>query len=327
MIERWISLHYATAMSLSFTLRPPAPYSLERTSARLVRFPEVVNRFESGTYGRLLECGRALARLRVSQVGPASRPLLELRVDGNVPDNASTREAARVAADRILGTSTPVQPFYRAFDDDRLLAEPIRRFRGLRIAGSHDAWETLVTAVLSQLVNLTLAYRIRRDLAQAYGRRRRFDGESWIAFPRPGRIARETAAVLRKFGLSRAKAETILRLARLFASGQLEDAELRGLPDEQVIERLTEIRGVGRWTAEITLMRGLGRLDAFPGGDLGVVKYLAQGLLNRQGKASEAEMRRFAERWRPYRALALTYAYAELARQRKAPEALIRKPD
>ena len=62
-------------------------------------------------------------------------------------------------------------------------------------------------------------------------------------------------------------------------------------------------------------MRGLARTDAFPGGDLGVVKYLAQGMLGKKEKATESEMRNFAERWRPYRGLALVYCYAELSRR------------
>ena len=63
-------------------------------------------------------------------------------------------------------------------------------------------------------------------------------------------------------------------------------------------------------------MRGLARPDVFPGGDLGVVKYLAQGMLGKKDKATETEMRAFAERWRPYRGLALVYCYAELTRRR-----------
>jgi 3-methyladenine DNA glycosylase/8-oxoguanine DNA glycosylase len=83
-----------------------------------------------------------------------------------------------------------------------------------------------------------------------------------------------------------------------------------------VIERLTAFRGIGRWTADTVLLRGLARRDAFPAGDLGVVKYLAQGLLGRRAPASESQMRAFAERWRPYRSYALVYAYAELSYRR-----------
>ncbi len=93
---------------------------------------------------------------------------------------------------------------------------------------------------------------------------------------------------------------------------------LAGLPDEEAIGRLTELPGVGRWTAEIGLLRGLGRPDIFPAGDLGVVKYLAQGLLGHASRAKEEEMRRFSQRWAPHRSLALVYGYAELNRRKGA---------
>lgn len=96
----------------------------------------------------------------------------------------------------------------------------------------------------------------------------------------------------------------------------------------EVVERLTSFRGVGRWTAEIALLRGLGRADIFPAGDLGVVKYLAQGLLGGKQKAKEDAMRRFAERWKPWRGLALVYGYAELNRRKagSAPRPAPRGP-
>jgi DNA-3-methyladenine glycosylase II len=105
-------------------------------------------------------------------------------------------------------------------------------------------------------------------------------------------------------------------VARAFADGSLDEEEIARLSDEEAIEKMTAIVGVGRWTAEIALLRGLGRVDIFPAADLGVVKYLAQGLLGHEVRAREDDMRRYSERWRPYRGLALVYAYAELARRR-----------
>jgi DNA-3-methyladenine glycosylase II len=88
-----------------------------------------------------------------------------------------------------------------------------------------------------------------------------------------------------------------------------------------VVDRLIALHGVGRWTAEVTLMRGLARPDAFPAGDLAVVKYLAKELLGRAEVATEDEMREFSERWSPHRALALVYAYAEMQTRQKAKAA------
>ena len=104
-------------------------------------------------------------------------------------------------------------------------------------------------------------------------------------------------------------------LPEAFDTEELSETEVAALPDEEAIERLIGIKGVGRWTAEIALLRGLGRADVFPGGDLGVVKYLATGLLGHSARVKEGAMREFAERWRPYRGLALMYAYAEINRR------------
>lgn len=261
--------------------------------------------------------GRDAVLLSVEQAGPPARARLHVTLAGRGADSTAARAEAGRVLDRSLGYLMDVRPFYRAFRKDPLLGSPIRRFSGLRVAGVPSLWEALVTAVLCQQVNLVFAYDIRRALALAFGRRARFDGETYVAFPRAEAIARAGTAGLAGFRLSRAKADTLLRLATAFAGGELVESDVEALPDAAAIERLTTIKGVGRWTAEIALLRGLGRYDVFPGGDLGVVKYLAQGLLKRPLKATEVEMRRFAEAWRPYRGLALVYAYAELDRRKR----------
>ena len=170
-------------------------------------------------------------------------------------------------------------------------------------------------AVLSQQVNLTFAYSIKKELVETFGEQWKTNGETHYTFPTPKRFAEQKEEDLLRFRLSRAKAATLVRLGQAFASGAVQETELSLRSDEDVIEQLTQIKGIGRWSADIALMRGLARIDAFPGGDLGVVKYLAQGLLGKAEKASEAEMRAFAERWKPYRGLALIYCYAELMRR------------
>jgi DNA-3-methyladenine glycosylase II len=296
-----------------FSYAPRGPYSLAATAARFTRWPEVVDRFDGTTYRRLLPIGRREVLLEAREAEGRSKLWITLRGD------AARSEAARQAALRVvetgLGAALDVRPFYRAFRSDPLLGEALRHSRGLRIAGAPSLWEALLTAVLSQQVNLRFAYDIRRELALAFGRRALFDGTTAVAFPTPARLARESERTLRKFRLSGAKAGTLARLANAFASGEVSEGEIAGLPDEGAIERLTAIKGVGRWTAEIALLRGLGRADVFPGADLGVVKYMAVGLLGHRARVSEAFMRRFADRWRPFRGLALVYAYAEIARR------------
>ena len=272
-----------------------------------------MDRFDGAVYKRLLPVGRRGVLLEVRQ--PDRKPRLEILLRGEEARSERARRAALRVVEIGLGAGLDIRPFYRAFRDEPLLADALRHSRGLRIAGAPSLWEAIVTAVLSQQINLAFAYDIRRELSIAFGRRARFDGETWFDFPAPSRIARETEASLRKFRLSGAKAGTLSRAAKAFASGEITEEEVAALPDEEAIAKLTSIKGVGRWTAEIALLRGLGRADVFPGGDLGVVKYVAMQLLGHRARVTEKKMRRFADRWRPYRGLALVYAYAEINRR------------
>ena len=304
-------------MTHSLDIIPRAPYSFDFTVARFMRFAsESVDLVEGRRYRRLLAAGRQLALATVTNAGTVARPLLSVVLES--PSRASLKADGFEAQLRhILCTDLDLRPFYRMARRDGMLAPMVRRFRGLRVTGSPTLFEALVTAVLSQQVNLTFAYSIKKALVESFGRRWRRRGRTYHAFPEPRRFAAQTLETMRGFRLSNAKAATLIRLGAAFDS----DVTLRGLaalPDEQVIERLTAIKGIGRWSAEIALMRGLARPDTFPAGDLGVVKYVAQGLLGRTGKATEEEMRAFAERWRPYRGLALAYCYAELATRRGA---------
>lgn len=301
---------------VDFVVVPERPYSLSLTAERYTRYPEIVDRFDGTAYRRFLPIGRRGVLLCVAQRGAPGRAVLDGTLSGAEVDSPAAAEGARRVVEGALGAAQKIGGFYRAFSADMIIGAAVRDFRGLRVAGFPSLWEALVTAILAQQVNLFFAYDIRRELTETFGRRARFDGETFHAFPRPDALGAETPARLRRFRLSDAKARAILGLAEGFATGALAETEIAALDDEAAIERLTAFRGVGRWTAEIGLLRGLARPDIFPAGDLGVVKYLAQGLLGRRAKAKEDAMRRFAGRWAPWRSLALVYGYAELNRRK-----------
>ena len=302
----------------AFEIIPRAPYSFELTAARFGRFAsEIVDLLDGRQYRRLLSAGRQLALATVTDVGTVARP--RLAVELRSPSKASLqREAFEAQVRRILCTDLDLKPFYRLAGGNELLAPTVKRFRGLRLASSPTLFEALVGAVLSQQVNLTFAYSIKRELVENFGRNWRVGGRTYWAFPEPRRFAERTVEELRPFRLSNAKAGALIRLGEAFSSSipfPASAEELNSLSDDDLIERLTTLKGIGRWTAETALVRALTRPDVFPGGDLAVVKYLARNLLGKTEKASEKEMRAFAESWRPYRGLALIYSYPEMGRR------------
>jgi DNA-3-methyladenine glycosylase II len=302
-------------------LTPTPPYAFELTVHRFVRFKdEIVDRVMPGQYQRLLSVGRDLTLATVTDEGTTTKPLLRVALEGKEKVDLKRPEFAAQLR-HILCTDLDLKPFYRLAKQDELLAPIAPRFRGLKLVQSPTVFEALVVAVLAQQVNLMFAYSIKKELVETFGETWRTNGEIHYAFPAPQRFAEQKEEDLLRFRLSRAKAGTLVRLGQAFASGAVQEAELRQHSDEEVIAQLTQIKGIGRWSADIALMRGLARFDAFPGGDLGVVKYVAQGLLGKAEKATETEMRAFAERWKPYRGLALIYCYAELIRRKARKKA------
>lgn len=131
-------------------------------------------------------------------------------------------------------------------------------------------------------------------------------------FPTPRQLLSVPTERLREAGLSAAKTAALRDLAEKTLDGTVPSlARIRRMQDEEIIERLTTVRGIGRWTVEMLLMFRLGRPDVFPVTDLGVRKGF--GILFRRGRLPEtSSMLRRGERWRPYRSVASWYLWRAL---------------
>jgi DNA-3-methyladenine glycosylase II len=247
----------------------------------------------------------ALAGLRVSVVRAAAQ-----RRGGG--DEAATLDPAlRRLAAVVWSLEDDLQRCYRIFKGDRVLAPLLGHCRGLRMIRTPDLYEALVIAVVNQQVSVASAEAIRRRLYAALGDRMVSDGITYINRPSPRRLLSAQSATLRSLGLSRQKARYVLEIAERAAAGALDPARFDALDDGAAVFRLMEIPGVGRWTAEIVLMRGLGRADVFPAGDLGLV-VAVQRLLGRKDRPTEDELRAMAERWRGWRSYGALYLWRSL---------------
>ena len=194
---------------------------------------------------------------------------------------------------------------------DRVLGAIIERIGPFALT-PHDsttAFQSLARSIVYQQLSGKAAGTI-------FGRfRALFPGES---FPAPDEVLRMRHPRLRRAGLSEAKARAIRDLAAHAARGDIPSiAELRRMPPEEVIERLTVVRGVGRWTVEMLLIFRLGHPDVLPAHDLGIRKGLARIMRRRELPEPEDVLRR-GERWRPFRSVASWYLWraTELPRAR-----------
>ncbi len=195
-----------------------------------------------------------------------------------------------------LGLPFDLDAFWAWARDEPVLRTLERALRGYRPPLVADPWEMLVTSITAQQVSLHSACAVRSRLIERFGAAH---GEAW-AFPTRERIAAAREDELLSVGFSRRKAEYVVALAR-------EPLDLTGLallPDDEVVARLTALRGVGRWTADWYLARALARPDAWPAGDLGVRK--AVSFFYGEGRMlAEPEVREIGERFGAWRNVAV----------------------
>ncbi len=185
---------------------------------------------------------------------------------------------------------------------DSMLADIMRAVGACRFAPDrrNSAFHVLAQAILSQQITGKAAASIERKLLKSLGSRRLS----------PARLMRASDAVLRDAGLSRQKIAYLRDLAEKTKNG-LPLGRLGRLDDETVIETLTEVKGIGRWTAEMYLIFRLGRPDVLPVHDYGIRKAL-QVTYRLRKLPDPAWMRRKAEPWRPYRSIACWYLWRSL---------------
>lgn len=198
---------------------------------------------------------------------------------------------------------------------DRDMAPLVKLFGVLRIVRAPDLYEALLVAIIGQQVSVRAAQSIRRRLMQNMGTRVIVQDsrglENHYLYPTGQQLIEAGESALREQGLSRQKSTYLLEVANRAAAGELDREGFATLSDEDAIRRLCEIKGVGRWTAEIVLMRGLGRTDVFPAGDLGLQVAL-QELRRMRERPSEKALRKIEERWSGWRSYAAFYLWMTL---------------
>jgi DNA-3-methyladenine glycosylase II len=206
------------------------------------------------------------------------------------------------ALTRLLGVDRCLDDFYRAAAHDAGLGHLARLFRGLKPPRFPTLFEALVNAFACQQVTLTLGIQLLNRLAATCARGGDVPGDRAYVFPSPADLAGRKADELRALGFSRQKGQAIIDLARAVAQDGLDLEALEQVDDAKAVERLQGLRGVGRWTAEYVLLRGLGRLHVFPGDDVGARNNL-QRWLGLLAQLDYEGVRRALAQWAPFQGL------------------------
>jgi 3-methyladenine DNA glycosylase/8-oxoguanine DNA glycosylase len=284
---------------MSFSLSTRGPFHLEATVRVLQRRPaNRVDVWDEGRYLRVLPAGQTAVLCEVRNRGTIDDPDLRVAFLAGAPPTVLL-PALRKTLRHILALDVNPEPFEQLAAADPRLRPTAAALRGLRPPRFTGLFESFASIVPFQQLSLDAGIAILGRMVERFSESIEHDGRHVHAFPTAGEIARTGLKELRECGLSTTKAETVRRLARACESGKLDAQRIAELPTRAALQTLTKLPGIGPWSAALVLLRGFGRLDVFPPGDVGALRALGALLHFPPGLPLTRAIERFGE-WRGY---------------------------
>jgi DNA-3-methyladenine glycosylase II len=241
----------------------------------------------------------------LQHVGYQGLPLQGLQSLVHAPQSGGQSTGEDDGSDFLLRHNRRMIPHYwneairQLAEGDPTMAGLIDRFPGLGLSSRGDAFGTLARSIVGQQISVKAADAVWARFANALGQ---------VA---PETVLAAGEAGLAGCGLSRRKMEYLIDLAGHFAAGRIRPERWAAMEDEAVIAELADVRGIGRWTAEMFLIFNLLRPDVYPLDDIGLQRAVFDHYF-----AGEKQPRRvlaeFGERWRPWRTVATWYLWRSL---------------
>ncbi len=289
---------------MTVALATRAPFHLEATVRVLQRRPaQLVDVWERDRYLRVLAlpalalpvlASSSLALVEVRNHGSIDRPDVRLRIRAG-DDSPAAHRAARATMRRMLGLDLDPAPLRRIVESQLAMRTTAIALRGMRPPRFESLFESFASIVPFQQLSIEAGTAIVARLVGKLGLRIDHEGRAFHAFPTASRCARARLDVLQNCGLSATKSQTLRGVARAIESGELSEAALAAMPIPAALDRLMELPGIGPWSAALVLLRGLGRLEVFPPGDVGAARGLRNLLRLGAREPLEPVIARFGE--------------------------------
>jgi len=276
----------------NFTLSVIPPLRLDLTAWALRRRQKnLMDRWDKKQYQRVLVVHENAVQVTVAQ---KEETKLSVTIRSN-EEVSGIQGVVKEMLIKILGTEKNLESFYQLSKMNKHLKLLTEKFRGVKPPRFSTIFEALVNAIACQQITLDLGILLLNRLSKNYGKQ--FADQH--AFPRPEDLADISEKELKSLGFSYQKARAIIELSKALVYKELSFEDVEILQNDEVVSLLMAIRGIGRWSAEYVLLRGLGRIDTFPGDDVGAQKNLML-LLNLPKRPTYDEIKVLTNPWKPY---------------------------
>lgn len=289
------------------SVKPVPPFSFDLSARIFADGDSQFCRYEDGKFWRLIRIVDRLGLITVESSGSASVPeiLFTLSSDRSLTD-IDLQEACRIV-NLLFNTGLDLKPFYRKVQTDPVMKILAHVLRGLRSPSTPTVFEALVDSIIEQQIALSVGITMEHRLIKSFGDSLTLDGKVYFAFPTPEKLAFMTTEQSRKIGLSTRKAEYIKGVSQSIVDGKLDLEKFKTYKDtQQIIRELDTVRGIGVWTAELTVIRSMQKFDVIPADDLGLRRVISHYYCD--GKEIWGDdAREIAQRWGKWRGLAAFY--------------------
>ncbi len=298
------------------TIPVVAPFNLAFTVWALRRRKtNIVDQWEQDTYSRVIVFENQSMKITVVQKGTIETPGLHVTLSSPQKIGILTRKEISMLLQKMLGLSINLHPFYKIAEANEHLMKLVKEFLGVKPPCFPNLFEALINAVSCQQLTLDTGILLMNRLVKKYGIKFDDQGTILYSFPRPEDLESASEADIKDLGYSTQKARAIRGLAQTFLRHYPDPAGFDQMSNGQIIDYLKTFRGIGRWSAEYVLLRGLRRLDVFPGDDVGAKNNL-QRLFNLSEKPGYEEIKRLISPWHPYAGLVYFHLLLEKLRIR-----------
>ena len=261
--------------------------------------------FSGGTLYRAARIGNVAVILKAKAVGENE---IEVEVATAEGDPLPRDKVIVAGLRRKFSLDLDLSAFYDFLESVPELRGMATDHHGLRPLLKDSLLEALVLAIADQQVNVTFAAELKARLLTRYGRRYDVDGHALWLFPRAEELAVLEEYALRPLQYTRNKSSYITGLAQKF----LQEPEWERLTgsDDEIVERLIQLRGIGRWTAEYGAMLALGVTDTLPAADIALMR-MVQSAYSLPRRPTEQELRQIGESWSPWRGMVTFYLWRQ----------------
>jgi DNA-3-methyladenine glycosylase II len=298
----------------TFTLQPLAPFNFDLTSQIFSSGDTQIRSYANGEFHQVLEINKNLVLVKLTSIGTIQQPKIVVELKSNNPLVTKDCKTAADAIHYIFNLGFNLSEFYKDVENDPVMHKISRQLYGLKTPTTPTVFESLVDSIVEQQISIKVAHTIEQRLTKKFGKTLTIDGNIYFAYPKPQNIAVNSISEIQHVGLSMRKADYIQNAAKLIADNKLDLEQMKNEENsDRIISELDEIRGIGVWTAELTMLRGMQKLDALPADDFGIRRVISRYYCSGK-KIKTDEAREIAKGWGKWKGLAAYYLIIAEAR-------------